>query len=141
MSLFYAAASFFAERIRVNSIESGTRDGRRVWIKRRRGSATFTLACANLFFRLAGNPVHALSESRKWQQWEVNSFTQLHGDQYRAFAEGDSAVVAQELPGKIVCVANFNIPPSFGSVLGSPSFRFANHPLPWGVGLVRWRLV
>ena len=99
MSLFYAAASFFAERIRVNSIESGTRDGRRVWIKRRRGSATFTLACANLFFRLAGNPVHALSESRKWQQWEVNSFTQLHGDQYRAFAEGDSAVVAQELPG------------------------------------------
>ena len=105
MNPVLAAASYFAERIKVNAIACETRDGRRLWIKQRRPSARFTLACANRFFRLAGNPVRALDDIAEWQRWEVECFRQLHGEQYRAFADGARTVAAEEVPG--VSLAHF----------------------------------
>lgn len=99
MNLVLAAASYFAERIKVNSITCEIRDGRKLWIKHRRRSAGLTLACANRFFRLAGNPMQALTDLPTWQRWEVECFGRLHGSHYRAFAHGTRAVAAEEVPG------------------------------------------
>jgi hypothetical protein len=99
MSHVFAAAACFAERIRINTITSEIRDGRRVWIKRRRPCARCILVVANRFFRLAGNPVQALIDLPAWQRWEVESFRLLHAPHCDAFAEGARVVVADELPG------------------------------------------
>ncbi len=57
------------------------------------------MACANRFFRLAGNPVSALEEPAAWQRWEVECFLQLHGREFLAFPDGTRAVAAEEVPG------------------------------------------
>jgi hypothetical protein len=57
------------------------------------------MACANRFFRRAGNPIQALTERAEWQRWEVDCFRRLHGADFDAFAEGSSAVAAEEVPG------------------------------------------
>lgn len=94
-----AIAAFFAERIKVNAITREIREGRPVWVKCRRASARLTLAGANRFFRLAGNPVQTITDLGTWQRWEVDCFRRLHGDEFRAFAEGDRTVVADAIPG------------------------------------------
>ncbi len=99
MSLLFTAASFFAERIKVNAITHEIRDGRQLWIKRRRRSAGLTLACANRFFRLAGNPVQAITDVAAWQRWEIDCFRSLHGGRYLAFADGPRTVAAEHVPG------------------------------------------
>lgn len=70
-----------------------------MWIKRRRGLAGPIMACANQFFRVVGNPVRALDDCAVWQRWEVECFLALHGDRFRAFADGPRAVAAEEMPG------------------------------------------
>lgn len=99
MSHLLAIAACFAERIKVNAITREIRDGRPVWVKRRRRSAGLTLAGANRFFRLAGNPVQAITDLRVWQRWEVECFRRLHGAEFQVFAEGARAVAAEEVPG------------------------------------------
>ena len=69
-----------------------------MWIKRRRWTAAPLMACANSFFRLAGNPVRALAQPEVWQRWEVNCFLSLHGEGFRAFADGQWRVAADEVP-------------------------------------------
>lgn len=87
------------ERIKINATSKEMRDGRTVWIKRRRWTSAPILACANRFFALTGSRVHALDNPAAWQRWEIGCFTQLHGDGFRAFAEGDCAVGVDEMPG------------------------------------------
>lgn len=99
MSRLLTAAGTLVDRIKINAISRETRADRVVWLKRRRPTAVPILACANRFFRLAGNPVRALSELNEWQQWEVACFERLHGGSFRAFAEGERAVGADEMPG------------------------------------------
>lgn len=99
MSRLLSAAGALVDRIKVNAISRETRADRVVWIKRRRRTAGPILACANRFFRLAGNPVHAIGDLTTWQRWEVECFERLHGESYRAFAEGDRVVGADEMPG------------------------------------------
>ncbi|MEI9892688.1 MAG: hypothetical protein WDN28_01915 [Chthoniobacter sp.] len=88
------------DRIKINAVSRECRDGRALWIKRRRWTARPIMACANRFFRLAGNPIRALDELAAWQRWEVDCFLQLHGGEYQAFAEGACTVAAEEVPGE-----------------------------------------
>lgn len=99
MSRIFSGAGAFVDRIKINTLSREMRDGRPVWIKCRRWGATPVVACANSFFRLAGNPVRALARAEAWQRWEVDCFLSLHGDDYRAFADGDRRVAADEVPG------------------------------------------
>jgi hypothetical protein len=99
MSHIFSGAGAFVDRIKINTLSREMRDGRPVWIKCRRWAATPIVACANGFFRLAGNPVLALARPEVWQRWEVNCFLSLHGDRYRAFADGEWRVAADEVPG------------------------------------------
>lgn len=99
MSPLVAAAAAFAERIKINELKREWRDGRAVWIKRRRRSAPPVLAAANLFFRLAGARVRAIEHAPRWQRWEVDCFRELHGDSFHAWTEGACAVAAEAMPG------------------------------------------
>ncbi len=87
------------DRIKINAVSREIRDGRPMWIKRRRGMAGPIMACANGFFRVVGNPVRALDDFAAWQRWEVECFLAQHGDRFRAFADGQRAVAAEEVPG------------------------------------------
>ena len=99
MSRFLTAAGSLVDRIKINAVTREIRDGRAMWIKRRRGIAKPVMACANGFFRVVGNPVRALDDLADWQRWEVECFLALHGDRFLAFADGPRAVAAEEMPG------------------------------------------
>ena len=99
MSRFLTAAGSLVDRIKINAVAREIREGRPLWIKRRRGLAGPVMACANRFFRAVGNPVRALDDCAAWQRWEVECFLALHGDGFRAFADGPRAVAADEVPG------------------------------------------
>ena len=93
------SAGAIVDRIKINALSRETRDGRTVWIKRRRATSGPIMALANRFFDLVGNPVQTLRDAAVWQRWEVGCFLHLHGENFRAFACGDRAVGADELPG------------------------------------------
>lgn len=99
MSQPFAIAAFFAEGIKVNAMTREMRDGRSFWIKRRRPAAGLILAAANRFFRMAGNPVQAITHLGEWQRWELSCFERLHGDEFRAFAQGARSVAVPGFPG------------------------------------------
>ncbi|MCE9612190.1 MAG: hypothetical protein K8R23_18490 [Chthoniobacter sp.] len=99
MSHFLTAAGSLVDRIKINALSREIRDGRPMWIKRRRWTAKPIMAGANAFFRVVGNPVRALDDFGAWQRWEVECFLALHGDRFRAYAEGPRAVAAEEVPG------------------------------------------
>lgn len=100
MSRILSAAGALVDTIKINAVMREHRDGRAFWVKRRRWTAGPIMACANRFFRLAGNPIHALAELPRWQRWEVDCFLRLHGERFRAFSDGPRSVAAEEVPGK-----------------------------------------
>ena len=99
MSRLLTAAGTLVDRIKINALSREIRDGRPMWIKRRRALVGPILACANRFFRAVGNPVQALAEPAAWQRWEVECFLALHGDRFHAQPDGPRAVAAEEVPG------------------------------------------
>jgi hypothetical protein len=100
MKRLHAVAGAIVDRIKINVLTRETRDGRACWIKRRRFTSGPIMAIANHFFTLAGNPVCALADLGVWQRWEIACFLRLHGDLFHAFACGNRAVGADELPGE-----------------------------------------
>jgi hypothetical protein len=92
-------AGALVERIKINAISKEQRDHHSVWVKRRRALAAPVMLLANCFFRLAGAPVQALVDLATWRRWEVECFLGLHGESFRAFAEGERTVCAEEVPG------------------------------------------
>lgn len=100
MGKFLAFAGPAIDSIKINAISSETRGGRVVWVKRRRRFSGQIIRCANLFFRLAQNPVMVWSEKALWQRWEIECFKLLNGDAFLAFAEGSHTVCAEPIPGK-----------------------------------------
>jgi hypothetical protein len=104
MSQFLSSAGALVDCIKINAVSRELREGRALWIKRRRWTARPIMACANRFFRLAGNPVRAIEEPVAWQRWEVDCFLQLHGEEFHAFADGPRTIAAEEVPGTSLSV-------------------------------------
>ncbi|MDP9291312.1 MAG: hypothetical protein M3O82_02985 [Verrucomicrobiota bacterium] len=100
MGKLLALAGSAIDGIKINAISSETRGGRVVWVKRRRRFSGQISCCANLFFRLAENPVIVWSERALWQRWEIACFKLLNGETFLAFAEGAHTVCAEPIPGK-----------------------------------------
>jgi len=99
MSRFAVAAESALNRIKINAISKEIRNGRPVWVKRRRAAGGPVARFANLFFRWAQNPVYVWPRLEAWQEWEIYCFRKLNGDAFQAFAEGNSVVCAEKLPG------------------------------------------
>ena len=92
-------AGTMIDKVRINEIRSKNRNGKLMWVKRRRrGSGVLALG-ANLFFRLAGNPISVAENARAWQEQEVASFRLLNGEEFLAFSRGDGYVWLEHLPG------------------------------------------
>jgi hypothetical protein len=104
MTLKLAAHSFrFAgamiDKVRINQMRLKRRDGRLMWVKRRRRGSRMLALGANLFFRLAGNPISVVEDSRIWRQLEVANFRLLNGAEFLAFSGEDGSVWIERLPG------------------------------------------
>lgn len=87
------------DKVHINQIQLKRRDGRLMWVKRRRKGSRVLAVGANLFFRLAGNRVSVVEDSRIWRQHEVSSFRLLNGEEFEAFPGDDGSVWLERLPG------------------------------------------
>lgn len=92
-------AGFAIDTIKINEIACERRGTREFWVKRRRKASPILIHCANLFFRLAQNPVSVFGDLDKWQSWEIESFHLLNGDQFTAFVGESGSIWADKLPG------------------------------------------
>lgn len=99
MANFLTFAGSAIEAIRINRIALETRDGHELWVKQRQRWSGPVIRCANLFFRLAGQPMSVRIDTQAWQRWETGCFNLLNGENYRAFAEEPRRVCVAKIPG------------------------------------------
>jgi hypothetical protein len=99
MSLL-AHAGRLVDRIKINSLARVEREDGAVWTKRRQPAARLVIPVANGFFRLAGNPITILSETKAWHDWEIGSLRALHGTDFAAWGDDDGVLHVAELPGE-----------------------------------------
>jgi hypothetical protein len=96
---FFRFAGAMIDKVQINQMRLTRRDGRLMWVKRRRRGSRALVLGANLFFRTAGNPVSVVEDSRVWRQQEVASFRLLNGEEFLAFSADDGSVWLERLPG------------------------------------------
>jgi hypothetical protein len=89
--------------IKINSINFEMRQGKPMWVKRRRWGSELIAGQANLFFRLAHGRVHVWVDPKKWQHWEIDCFRLLQERRFRAFAEGSRTICMDPIPGMHLC--------------------------------------
>jgi hypothetical protein len=95
----FRIAGAMIDKVRINDIRLKNRDGKLMWVKRRRRGSRVLAFGANLFFRLAGNPISVAENAWGWRQQEVASFRLLHGKEFLAFSGDDGYVWLERLPG------------------------------------------
>jgi hypothetical protein len=100
MASLLTAACSWVDNLHVNAGSRAEREGRPVWLKRRRRFAWFVMRLANGFFRLARNPVEALARREAWRTWEVDCFRRLHGPDRAAGCDADGTPWVELLPGE-----------------------------------------
>jgi hypothetical protein len=96
---FFRFAGAMIDKVQINQIRLKRRDGKVMWVKGRRRGSQLLARGANLFFRLAGNPVSVVQDSRVWQQQEIASFRLLNGEDFLAFSGDNGSVWLERLPG------------------------------------------
>lgn len=69
-------------------------------LKRRRWIAGPVMRFANVFFRIARNPVEAIAGGAEWRRWEMEWFRRLHGPDFSAGTEPDGTLWMDVLPGE-----------------------------------------
>jgi tRNA A-37 threonylcarbamoyl transferase component Bud32 len=93
------AAARLVDSLKINSVSEKLRRGRRLAIKRRNGYSEPLAELANVYFRMAGIPIHFWAKTEEWRRWEVKCFNMLNGNRFRARASGANGVCADKLPG------------------------------------------
>src|ERR1700675_901146 len=96
---FFRYAGAMIDKFQINQMRLTRRDGRLMWVKRRRRGSRALVFGANLFFRSVGNPVSVVEDSQVWRQQEISSFRLLNGQEFWAFSEDDGSVWLERLPG------------------------------------------
>jgi len=94
------AAARFVDSLKINSVSEQVRRGRRLINKRRTVYSEPLAEMANVYFRMAGIPIHFWAKTEDWQRWEVKCFNMLNGDRFRARPSGPNTVCADRLPGR-----------------------------------------
>jgi hypothetical protein len=102
----FRLAGAMIDKVRINEIELKSRDGKWMWVKRRRRGSRGLALAANLFFRLAGNPISVAENAGVWREREVASFRLLNGEEFSAFSGGDGEVWLERLPGTALEILN-----------------------------------
>jgi hypothetical protein len=96
---FFRFAGAMIDKVQINQMRLTRRDGRLMWVKRRRRGSRALVFGANLFFRSVGNPVSVVEDSQVWRQQEISSFRLLNGEEFWAFSGDDGSVWLERLPG------------------------------------------
>jgi hypothetical protein len=94
------AAARFVDSLKINSVSEQMRRGRPLVIKRRIVYSEPLAELANVYFRMAGIPIHFWAKIEDWRRWEVKCFNNLNGDRFRARLSGANTVCADKLPGR-----------------------------------------
>jgi hypothetical protein len=94
------AAARFVDSLKINSISTAVRRGRKVVIKRRHVYGERLTELANLYFRMAGLSIRFWTQTKDWQRWEVECFKMLNGDKFRASRLRNNAICIDCLPGE-----------------------------------------
>ena len=76
------------------------REERAMMPKRRRSAAWLVMRVANAFFRLARNPVEAITDDGEWRAWEVDCFRLLHAPEFTAVCGRGGHPSVSVLPGR-----------------------------------------
>ena len=94
------AAARFVDSLKINSVSEQMRRGRPVVIKRRAVYSGPLAELANMYFRMAGIPIHFWAKTEDWRRWEVKCFNMLNGDRFRARSSGANTVCTDRVPGR-----------------------------------------
>jgi hypothetical protein len=86
--------------IKINSITLEMREGRPMWVKRRRAGSKVIAGAANLFLHLARALIRVWVDPKKWQRWEVDCYHLLYDHDFCAYAEGSRTVCVDTVPGE-----------------------------------------
>jgi hypothetical protein len=105
MESLLSAARSWVDQIHLNASFRDERQGRAVFVKRRRLGSGLVMRLANVFFRLARNPVEAITDRGEWRQWEVNCFTRLHGPEFSAGTDPNGTTWIDVMPGESLSAA------------------------------------
>ena len=93
------AAAWLMNRVRVNRVEEGVRDGAPVFVKRRRAGAPIIVWFANRFLALAHSGVHMFLRADDWIAWEIHSARLLYPGRPGVTAGADRAVIIPKACG------------------------------------------
>jgi tRNA A-37 threonylcarbamoyl transferase component Bud32 len=91
--------AWLMNRVRVNHVEEGVRDGRLVFVKRRRAGASIVVWFANLFLALAHSGSRMFVRADEWIAWEVHCARLLYPERPEVTAGGDRAVIIPKVDG------------------------------------------
>lgn len=94
------AAARFVDSLKINSVSDQVRRGRPVVVKRRAVYSEPLAELANVYFRMAGIPIHFWAKTEDWRRWEVKCFNMLNGDRFRARSSGAHTVSTDRVPGR-----------------------------------------
>ena len=94
------AAARFVDSLKINSVSEEMRRGRPVVIKRRAVYSEPLAELANVYFRMAGIPIHFWAKTEDWRRWEVKCFNLLNGDRFRARSSGANTLCTDRVPGR-----------------------------------------
>ena len=120
MASLLSIARNWVDQIHLNASFRDERQGRAVFVKRRRLGSGMVMRFANAFFRLARNPIEALTDRSEWRQWEVNCFTRLHGPEFSAGTDPSGTAWIEVIPGESLggALAKGNLQPSMLTAAG-----------------------
>jgi hypothetical protein len=93
------AVASLMNRVRVNHVEESVRDGRPVFVKRRRAGASIIVWFANLFLALAHSGGCMVVRTHEWIAWELHCARLLYPGQAGVTVGADRAVIIPKVRG------------------------------------------
>ena len=86
--------------VRVNEVAMLCLDGQTFWLKKRRRGYRFIIEAGNIFLTCSRSNIIMFAHPQHWQDWEIHSYRLLYGNCFVAQADGNRAVLLEEIPGQ-----------------------------------------
>jgi hypothetical protein len=95
------AARRLIRSVRLHDLVCTTRNGRRVWIKRRHHGMDAIISAGNVFLTFTQSGITMFASPAQWQTWELASFRLLYSaDRLGCGMTGRRSIWLEELPGR-----------------------------------------
>lgn len=98
----------------MNAIAKEQRNGKIVWVKRRKPLMDSVIACGNIFLYLSESRIQMFPNCQEWQEWELHCYRLLYGDRLLGGIDRFWGIWIEELPGQsllqLLSDGNLSIP-------------------------------